>query len=144
MTRNLARVRPFSQGTQYLDWQDHNCCQCRYYHTANGHVISPLCDLETALAIACITDGTISREIAERLGVPKRTWSNWTCREFELGLGGESNLDREVAEHIEQTRREPLPGQKPLPLEGWPCRRCGQPCEPGITLCYDCQEGVEP
>jgi hypothetical protein len=30
---------------------------------------------------------------------------------------GRSDLDREVQEHIEQTRREPLPGQAGLPLK---------------------------
>lgn len=29
-----------------------------------------------------------------------------------------SDLDREVQQHVEQTRREPLPGQAGLPLEG--------------------------
>jgi hypothetical protein len=29
-----------------------------------------------------------------------------------------SDLDREVQEHVEQTRREPLPGQAGLPWEG--------------------------
>lgn len=28
-----------------------------------------------------------------------------------------SDLDREVAEHVEETRREPLPGQKELPMD---------------------------
>jgi hypothetical protein len=31
-----------------------------------------------------------------------------------------SDLDREVQEHVEQTRREPLPGQAGLPWEGKP------------------------
>lgn len=77
------RRRPFSQGTQYLDWQEANCCRCRKYHVKNGEVVAPICELEEALALACIGDGMISGEHAARLGLPENTWSRWKCLEFE-------------------------------------------------------------
>jgi hypothetical protein len=76
--------RPFSCGTQYLDWQNNNCCQCRkYLVSSDGEVQEPYCELEYAIAIACICDGTISGEHADRLGLPAKTWAGWRCREFE-------------------------------------------------------------
>lgn len=77
------RIRPFSQGTQYLDWNCANCCTCARYNVKDGEVVEPVCELEEALSLACVLDGTIEPEIAVRLGVPSNTWSHWTCKEHQ-------------------------------------------------------------
>lgn len=76
------RIHPFSNGTQFMDWREGSCCQCAKYHVNNG-AVEPVCPLDEALFGACCGDGTISREIADRLGVPENTWSDWQCKEFE-------------------------------------------------------------
>jgi hypothetical protein len=69
------RISPFSQGTQFLDWIDENCEQC--VHAAEG------CKMFDGLIAARVGDGTVSREIADRLGVPENTWSDWQCKELQ-------------------------------------------------------------
>lgn len=74
MGTEIERVSPFSQGMQFLDWIDDNCERCS--NAAKG------CKLFDGLIAASVGDGTISREIADGLGVPKNTWSDWQCKEF--------------------------------------------------------------
>ena len=104
-TVSQDRVRPFSQGTQYLDWQEGNCCRCAKYNTEGGEVVHPVCELDEALMVAMFDDGTISREIADRLGVPRNTWSDWACKEF-------APEPPELPDGVE--RRVPAPGQLSL------------------------------
>ena len=68
-----SRFRPFSNGTEYMDWQNANCCRCSRYHTdRHGEVVSPICHLEKALSYACVADGTITAYIADRIGRERR------------------------------------------------------------------------
>ena len=85
---NEDMVRPFSTGTQYLDWRDANCCRCRKYRVEGGEVVEPYCELEEALAPAALDGGLIEPGHAARLGVPAATWTAWRCREFEPATGG--------------------------------------------------------
>jgi len=61
-------IRPFSNGTQYIDWQNHNCCRCaRYDYDAENQKVLCDCEIEYALALACVMDGTVSDEIGKRI-----------------------------------------------------------------------------
>lgn len=79
-------VRPFSCGTQDIDWQDRNCCRCarlpdgfweQYWKMESG------CEIFDALSFAAVDDGTITEEIAERMGYvggPPFDYT-WDCKE---------------------------------------------------------------
>jgi hypothetical protein len=59
------RIRLFSNGEEYRNWEHNNCDRCVKRWPGNGPA---LCDLEESLSVACIDDGTVAPEIAARLG----------------------------------------------------------------------------
>lgn len=68
------RVRLFANGEEYRTWQWNNCVRCTK---------RPTCDLEEAMASACVLDGTVAPDVAARVGLPdgfqgKPAW----CPEF--------------------------------------------------------------
>jgi hypothetical protein len=76
------RVRPFHCGSQYADWESRNCDNC-----TKGLKIGRArfrCPLQKAITIAYWDDGTVSEDIADRIGVPKAgdRWG-WRCPEFD-------------------------------------------------------------
>lgn len=71
-----GRMSPFSCGTQYMDWADKNCGNCKRDVTC--------CPIALALEEACWGDGMISHEIAERVGAIRwRGHYCWPCGELE-------------------------------------------------------------
>jgi hypothetical protein len=84
MTENTNnRQRPFSNGGQFMDWCASNCDRCVKSFNDGGE-----CDIEEALFIASIDDGTVSEDIARRMGYlkPDGTTSGaygWPCTEVE-------------------------------------------------------------
>jgi|GEM_PF-3873415 len=69
------RIHPFSNGCQFGDWDDANCCRCVRYDD---------CDICRALTEAMCGDGTVSAEIARRMGYFAREGAyNWPCGEVE-------------------------------------------------------------
>ncbi len=57
------RYRPFSCGTQFIDFQAANCCRC----TKHSDDASK-CEIDNALLFAQFGDGSVSADIAERMG----------------------------------------------------------------------------
>src|SRR5262249_57218463 len=77
------RKRPFSCGTQYLDWQEVNCCRCARQSDPEASLDEMSCEIEAALAWACIDDGSVSLDIARRMGLPEVGFPYcWRCKEF--------------------------------------------------------------
>lgn len=81
-----TKIRPFSCGTQFIDWQNSNCCRCTKY---NPEGIGD-CEIDKALLYASMGDGSVNEEIAERMGYldnsPPRQEGfsyNWQCGEVE-------------------------------------------------------------
>lgn len=60
------RVRPFSCGTQFMDWNSRNCRGCIKYDERDAS--RQKCEIDWAFGTAFLGDGTISEEIAERSG----------------------------------------------------------------------------
>ena len=56
-------IRPFSSSAQYLNWENSNCCHCAKYSDDASK-----CEIMLALAVASVGDGTVSDEIAKRMG----------------------------------------------------------------------------
>lgn len=71
--------RPFSNGSQYCDWDSRNCCNCIKYSTTDPDK----CEIQNALSEACFGDGTVTEDIAKRMGYMEHKNSyNWRCPEF--------------------------------------------------------------
>ncbi len=80
-----ARVRPFYCGTQMGDWTARNCERCvKGWRHEHGSDIR--CDIDGAIAVGYIGDGTVSAEIARRMGYVKESPPayTWDCLEREL------------------------------------------------------------
>lgn len=81
-------IYPFHCGTQYGDWSDSNCVRC--VHGAEAHNQQPVCEIEKALLTAFAGDGTVTPEIAARMGhtahsppAQERHSYVWPCNEWE-------------------------------------------------------------
>lgn len=80
------KVKPFSNGTEYLDWTFGNCERCAksVLVTDPSGTELPTCEIEYAIMEASISDGEISAEIAERMGQTANPMAyTWPCGEFE-------------------------------------------------------------
>lgn len=84
MTTETIRVTPFYCGTQFMDWQESNCCNCKKYNPdpETGLEIEGECTILDALGIAAIDDGTVSVEIAKRMGYGENAYI-WQCGEVD-------------------------------------------------------------
>ena len=75
----MSRHRPFSNGTQFLDWEGANCGRC-WKSTPSAS----RCAIESALYSAQGGDGTVSDRMAARMGyLAHRAASCWECPERE-------------------------------------------------------------
>jgi len=74
-----TRIRIFSNGSQYMDWQASNCERCK---KAIWTFEPPTCPIQVALEEADFDDGTISEEIAKQSGYDKERYV-WPCAEVE-------------------------------------------------------------
>ena len=82
--KGKKRIRPFYCGTQYLDWEASNCERCKKGSEPEGDL--PLkCEIQEALTVAYLDDGTVSSRIAERMGITKETDMSgvWCCSEVD-------------------------------------------------------------
>ena len=77
------KIMPFSNGTEFMAWRDVNCETCvkDCPKDDSGNFLDPLCDIETALALASVTDGMVCEDIAKRANLP---WYEGAFRCSEL------------------------------------------------------------
>lgn len=82
----MNKIQPFSTGTEYMCWNEINCCHCRKYNP-DAVTSDEGCDIEIALSFASIGDGTIPISIADRAGRNpyQHITFGWKCTEFEQG-----------------------------------------------------------
>ncbi len=80
---NSDRVRPFYCGTQFADWTERNCARCKHGYDEQAEEFK--CFLEKALGEALIGDGTITLEVARKIGweKPPPFPYTWDCPERE-------------------------------------------------------------
>jgi hypothetical protein len=74
-------LRPFSSGFEHRAWTERNCAICPIAYDTDKREWR--CTLEAALDLASITDGTITRAIADRMGYNDATMFQlgWPCQE---------------------------------------------------------------
>lgn len=76
------RVTPFSNGSQFMDWEANNCLRCTKRWDEGIHTF--YCDLDAELTIAAVDDGTLRAETARRLGFDSGSSAySWMCPEVE-------------------------------------------------------------
>ena len=78
-----TKVRPFSNGSEYVDWTASNCDHCKCAEN---------CDIEAALGLASVGDGRVSSYIYKRMGQSNR------CGEYE------ADFIIEVGDAVEDSR----------------------------------------
>ena len=59
-------VRPFSNGTEFMIWQEHNCCRCTKMAPGDASLDEITCPIERAIVEAACGDGTVPQGIADR------------------------------------------------------------------------------
>jgi len=70
-------IRPFACGTQFMDWERRNCERCaKAWADDEFH-----CDLQKALSLGAVGDGTITTEVARRIGFTDPLRFSWDCPE---------------------------------------------------------------
>ena len=75
------RVYPFHCGSQFADWLGRNCDGCVKYdpEEATGE-----CEIDEALGVAFLGDGSVSVEIGRRMGaIGNELALTWDCPEKE-------------------------------------------------------------
>jgi len=75
-------MRPFSNGTQYMDWVGANCDRCTKGAHRLGPDALPDCEIELALGEALCGDGSVTDEIAWRMGYYPDGSYCWMCSEW--------------------------------------------------------------
>lgn len=81
-TTKIEKATPFSCGSQFADWKECNCERCKKY--TEMITKPPKCDIDFALSVAYIDDGTIPAEIAQRMGYfDNRGKYVWMCPEVD-------------------------------------------------------------
>lgn len=101
----LPVVSPFSCGTQYADWTEANCMTCDKGWRPDR---DSECDIEQALSFACIDDGTVPAEIADRMGRGEGRY-NWPCREHQppfVNVRPDGTVDPSVKQPGEANRAD--------------------------------------
>jgi len=80
-TEPADRHIPFYCGSQKMDWHCYNCSNCTKGYDDEARAWR--CDLEKAIDNAFMGDGSVSAEIAKRMGEPEDCRvHNWRCPEF--------------------------------------------------------------
>lgn len=64
-----ARVYPFSNGSEYMDWEARNCGRCNKVTYDEADIPESRCVLFNALFDAQIGDGSVTAAIGVRLGM---------------------------------------------------------------------------
>ena len=88
------RVRPFSNGTEFMAWTERNCDRCGkgMLYDEDTEAVEFRCPVEEALHGADADDGSLSAEMAARMGYPAKAYTEkggrrvrywtWDCPEF--------------------------------------------------------------
>lgn len=81
----MERSNPFSTGSQFADWCSRNCDRCVKYEPEGAPAA---CEIDHALLAAQCGDGSVTQDIAERLGYVEGTaftedgfFYTWDCPE---------------------------------------------------------------
>jgi hypothetical protein len=77
----LPAIRPFHCGSQHASWECANCDRCTKNTPSQEGM--PRCEIQRAIFEAQFGDGTISADIAHRMGFTSHLAYIWECGEVE-------------------------------------------------------------
>lgn len=102
------RIYLFSNGTQFMDWDARNCSKCdRLTWDKDGNPVTS-CKLYHAIADAACDDGSVTPEMAQRLGYTSGAYT-WDCP--ERNGADREEWDRREREAIESGLIVPRTGE---------------------------------
>ena len=61
-------MRPFSNGSEYMMWNDANCCRCKKYECESATEEEAGCRLAFNLDLGCIT-GDVPEDVCNEIGM---------------------------------------------------------------------------
>lgn len=107
------RHRPFSNGSQADDWESANCERCTKGYDEAATTFR--CDMQEALALAFWDDGTVSLDIATRMGAlpddgPPFRYC-WQCPEVVWTDAWQAECRRRYPERFSESD-EPTPDER--------------------------------
>ncbi len=74
----MDRITPFSNGTEFMGWQDNNCMQCSQYESTSRIRGNAKCKLAFDIDYATVGDGTIPLSTAKWIGYSNDELK-WNC-----------------------------------------------------------------
>lgn len=77
------RERPFHCGSQAADWEASCCDRCTKRIPENGTYLEYRCNIQRAIHEAQFGDGSVSAEIAARMGYTDPAEYVWVCPEID-------------------------------------------------------------
>lgn len=75
------KIQPFSNLTEFDSWTTRNCDMCCRYSNVSSVRKNAKCKLAFDLDLACVTDGEISLNTANKIGYDG-TYLNRKCNDF--------------------------------------------------------------
>lgn len=126
MSHAKEEVRPFSCGSQYGDWRSRNCYRCvKSYENTKPEPKDGMgpCDIDNAVGMAYIGSGSVTPEIAKRMGYSGENEGayGWDCPEREL-TGGAMNCGCEDGIHEPDCENNPAAALR----SGSPAKKGGE------------------
>jgi hypothetical protein len=76
------KYSPFHCGTQCIDWMGCNCERCKKFSGYDSDINTIPCEIEKAIIWASVDDGTISKEIYDRMDANNGNYV-WKCPEVD-------------------------------------------------------------
>jgi hypothetical protein len=96
------RVHPFSNGSQFCDWEERNCLRCA--KQIGEKAIRYKCVLQKAMHSAYWNDGTISKQEGDRIGFNlEANVYGWECPEREDPIPRERKPTKPKSDPNQQT-----------------------------------------
>lgn len=75
------RITAFSNLREFMSWQSNNCDKCCRYSNVSSKRENAKCKLAFDLDFACVDDGTISIQTAEKIGLEDGSLAT-KCNDF--------------------------------------------------------------
>ena len=78
----MERHKPFSNNEEFEIWKSNNCYLC--IKNYNPDLEKSYCEIEEALCLGSISDGTIDYKLADRAGLLKDHKYKNSCKEIRF------------------------------------------------------------
>jgi len=80
----MKRITPFSNGTDYMIWNNMNCSECNMYESESTERKNAKCKKAFDIDLALVTDGKIPLKTAELIGYKNGQLQNCNFKNIEF------------------------------------------------------------